>query len=236
MNEEEAFKAVFKEVFGTETDMNLEQAEKVLSYGISLPKPRKSVTGEIVYSMYEVDKYISEKEFRTIKSEGTIGNPTPINSLKDLEKVYKEIDTFLGNMAINSKNLTNSDQVLGSTNVYHSYDILSSKFIGFSSMLHSCEYMYGSKSSSDSSFCIRCQDSKMLNNCYEVSWSAKCSNSMFCHNSFDLRECMFCFHLASKQYCIGNRQYTKEEYMKVKKMVIEHLLKNNFKIKFFPTL
>ena len=179
---------------------------------------------------------MSEKETAKMVSEDTLMRPKEdIKSMKDIEKMYGELSSFLGSKTINASNVRDSDNVLGSTNVYLSQNILSSKYIGFSENCNSCEYVYGSKFMADSSFCIRCQDSS-LTNCFEVSWSAKCSNCFYCHNCFDLQDCMFCFHLASKQYCIANRQYTKEEYEKIKKMVIEHLLKNNFQVKFFPVL
>lgn len=237
MPDDEKFRAVCKEIFGVEVGLTMEEGAKLFSAGLSLPKPKKTVSGETVYSSIELPEYITYNEFEKLIEEDKHMRPHErISSISDIGKLCRGIDTFLGSKFINSKNIEKSDNVLGSTNVFMSEDILSSKFIGFSRSLNGCEYVYGSRQNSDSSFCIRIQDSKLLSNCFEVSWSAKCSNLLFCHDCFDLRDSMFCYHVASRQYCIANRQYSKEEYFKVRKMVVDHLLKNKFKVDFFPVL
>jgi hypothetical protein len=237
MSDDDKFRAVCKEVFGVELDITMEEGAKLFSQGMVLPKPRKSVGGETVYSSIDLPQYISFDEFGKMLSEEKIMLPhEKVSSVSDIKKLCKGIDTFLGSKFINSKNVEKSDNVLGSNNVFMSEDILSSKFIGFSHSLNGCEYVYGSRQCSDSSFCIRIQDSKLLSNCFETSWSAKCSNLLFCHDCFDLRDSMFCYHAASRQYCIANRQYTEQEYAKARKLIIDHLLKNKFKVDFFPVL
>ncbi len=237
MDENETFRAVCKEIFGQDIGLSLEEGEKVFAQGILLPPKRKTISGETVYTNYDAGKYVDFKNIEMSIREDTLMRKTAeIKSLEDLERFYRQVDTFLANKTINSKDCRMSDSVLGSMNVYHSLQVRSCKFVGFSQELQGCEYTYGSKSMADSSFCIRCQDSKLVNNCFEVSWSGKCSNCLYCHDCFDLRDCMFCFHIVSKQYCIANRQYTKEEYFRIKKKVVAHLLKNKFKMNFFPVL
>jgi hypothetical protein len=229
MNLEDSFRVVFREIFDIETDMTLDEAAKVFGDRIVFPSPRKTVNGNTVYSIIEADKYISANDMMSVDLEPK----EEIKSIKDVKKLYSGVCSVIGSKAINSSDYEKSDSILGSSNIYMSFNILSSKYIAFSNNLTGCEYVFGSRLCDDSSFCIRCYDSKLLNNCFEVSWSAKCSDSLFCHNCYGLRHCMFCFHLASKEYCIANRQYTKEEYFRIKKMVVGHLLKNDFKLDFY---
>ncbi len=231
MNLEESFQAVFLEIFGKETKMTLEEASKAFAYDISLPKPKKTASGNTVYSIGDYKKYVRDDEIANTEAQPSSGQ---IKSVTDIKKLYGEINTFLGSKSINSKEVEQSDNVLGSMNVFRCYNVGSCKNVGFSANLTGCEYTFGSVWNDDCSFCLRVQDSKLCSNCYECSWSGKCANCLYCHNCFDLRDCMFCFHLASKQYCIANRQYTKEEYFEAKKLVVEYLLKNGFRMPFFP--
>ncbi|MFA6528783.1 MAG: hypothetical protein WCT46_04550 [Candidatus Gracilibacteria bacterium] len=73
--------------------------------------------------------------------------------------------------------------------------------------------------------CIDC--SYMVENdemCYETyyAWNSYkaffcefirgCSNVWFCYDCFSSKDCFMCFNLRNKQYCIRNKQYSKEEY------------------------
>jgi hypothetical protein len=55
--------------------------------------------------------------------------------------------------------------------------------------------------------------------------------SQFCYHSKDLFGCV---GLNQKQYCIFNKQYTKEEYEKLVPKIIEHMQKTGEWGKFFP--
>ena len=55
--------------------------------------------------------------------------------------------------------------------------------------------------------------------------------SQFCYNSKDLFGCV---GLRNKQYCIFNKQYTKEEYEKLVPKIIDHMKKTGEWGKFFP--
>ncbi len=78
---------------------------------------------------------------------------------------------------------------------------------------------YGDKNCMDLSFCEECE------NCYQLTSSTKnydCNNCLNIHNcrnckySIDLlgcADCIFCSNLRHKQYCIENKQYSKEEYL-----------------------
>ena len=72
--------------------------------------------------------------------------------------------------------------------------------------------------------------------CYEISWwwqdsyqSAFCAMMYWCKNSYYLdlcfycKDCFLCVWLKNKQYCILNKQYTKEEYEKLVPQIIEKM-------------
>lgn len=65
---------------------------------------------------------------------------------------------------------------------------------------------------SESEFCYECVNCAK---CYNVNFSSfcnNCSDSYFLMDCRGCRNCFGCCNLRQKQYCIGNKQYTKEEY------------------------
>lgn len=84
-------------------------------------------------------------------------------------------------------------------------------------------YCYRVISVKDSQFCVFSYD---LQRCYDViywfdSYNIKyaidikrCKNSSFLFDCENLENCLLCWNLKNKKYCIANKQYTKEEYEK----------------------
>lgn len=50
----------------------------------------------------------------------------------------------------------------------------------------------------------------------------------------DIQDCFGCFGLSKKQYCIFNKQYTKEEYEVLREKIIDHMKKMGEYGEFFP--
>ena len=70
--------------------------------------------------------------------------------------------------------------------------------------------------------------------------SAYCMASHYCHDTFYSDQCnhskhlFACSSLTHKEYCIFNKQYSKEEYEKLKGEIIEHMKKTGEYGQFFP--
>ncbi len=61
-----------------------------------------------------------------------------------------------------------------------------------------------------------CYDVVNCHKCYQVSFSLDCegcSNVLFSKGCVNCTDCIGCVNLKNKQYCIFNKQYSKEEYM-----------------------
>ena len=61
------------------------------------------------------------------------------------------------------------------------------------------------------------------------------TDSYYCDMCFGAQDCLGCFGLKQKQYCILNKQYTKEEYLKLKAKIIEHMRKTKEWGEYFPS-
>jgi len=111
-----------------------------------------------------------------------------------------------------------------------SHYCIDSSYVGFSKYLAYCfwpresEYVFGSVLLFSSDFCINCYYSTNLTRCFELDNCDHCSDSYFCHNCENLKDCMFCFNTKSKRYAIGNVEVGKEEYERIKKLILGDIL------------
>lgn len=64
-------------------------------------------------------------------------------------------------------------------------------------------------------------------NCSYIFWSENCLDSSYLFNCLDVKNSLGCVDLAHKQYCILNRQFTKEEYEKVSGEIFSELAKSD---------
>jgi hypothetical protein len=60
------------------------------------------------------------------------------------------------------------------------------------------------------------------------------TDSCYCDMCFSAQDCFGCFGLKQKQYCILNKQYSKEEYFSLREKIIEHMRKTKEWGEYFP--
>jgi hypothetical protein len=61
------------------------------------------------------------------------------------------------------------------------------------------------------------------------------SDSYYCDMCFGIRECFGCFGLKKKEYCILNKQYSKEDYFILKEKIIAHMRETKEWGEYFPS-
>jgi hypothetical protein len=170
------------------------------------------------------NRQLSKEEYEKIMQEFFIGN------YKIQERFKKEFIELSKNSICRFAMITNSTNCVGdiirnSKNTDYSFSILdaeNSKYIFFSNSItkdcydlfwtgrnQSCyEITDGGSGSSNIMF------STVVNSSYDVRYSFSLENSK---NMFG------CVGLKNKQYCILNKQYTKEEYEKLIPKIIKHM-------------
>ncbi len=67
-------------------------------------------------------------------------------------------------------------------------------------------YCYNTDFSYDCLYCFKCYKLQYAFNCRD------CIESIFLYDCRNVQNCFMCWNLRNKQYCIRNKQYTKEEY------------------------
>lgn len=75
----------------------------------------------------------------------------------------------------------------------------------------------------DSEFCINCYDVVKAKRCFEVDSSSNCGDCYYCHNIEGCEECILCFNVKGMRYAVLNQQLPKEEYLRIKRMLLDYL-------------
>lgn len=131
---------------------------------------------------------------------------------------FRELQKEVPRISLVSKNSTNAEyanhsggnkNVFLSSVIWYCENIYYSNWLMYSQDCFDCTYIYKdtqvSYELSTSRDCYNCNYSNLLFDCAD------------CYFGFDLRgckNCFMCWNLRHKEYCIENRQYSKEEYQK----------------------
>jgi len=122
-----------------------------------------------------------------------------------------------------------------SSNLQYCFDVKKSEHSKYAFTGYGLEHCYDiSFTGASSRFCVDCLT---LSSCEEVRFSHllnDCSNicySEFCFSSYDL---FGCNGLRRAEYCILNKQYSKDEYHQLKARIIEHMQSTGEWGEFFP--
>jgi len=101
---------------------------------------------------------------------------------------------------------------------------LHSKHSGISSIVTDSEYCFGGYIRMlECQFCVSCNNLTKCSGCFECDSCFSCRNCLFCHNCENVEEGILCFNLKGARYAILNQQVSKEEYMRVKRMLLDYV-------------
>lgn len=223
----EIINKIFNSIFDKNNSFSLEELLEKYAFDIKLPKQvNDSVTNEITWAdSINSGKFITNKNMEIKDSkDGWMLPKREIKNLQELIDIWNSINLTTTERVYDSINVCKSDTIYRSENVYRCTDCSESKNIIYCDSCMNCNYTLASSRSSNCDFCIRTDDSKDCSNSYNVICSNKVKNSLFIQDCFDLYECMFCSHIATKKYCIANMQFEEEEYYEIKKTIIEWIL------------
>lgn len=133
-----------------------------------------------------------------------------IQSFAQLKSSLPKPATF----SLGNENSDYTSYVYNSSNCYFCFDCTACK---------NCLYCFDCVRLVDCVDCDFCVDSELLYSCldcfkaYHSTYLDYCSrvyDSHFCWDCSDSHDLFGCTHVKNKQYCIFNRQYAKEEYLK----------------------
>lgn len=162
----------------------------------------------------EAEYHAAVQIYKNLPAEKVLG------MLEELKKRYPVTQT---NEAHN-ENSSYGNYVYFNKNCYLCFDAAHNE---------ECSYLYDSfynKTSYDLTYsaqnnqlCYEVVESGNLFNCNYAVYCNGCNDSSFIFNCKNVKDCLGCISLANKQYCILNRQLTKEDYDRVKTEFLSQL-------------
>jgi len=217
---------IFKEVFGRENPYSLDELQEKFAFDVPKAHQIKCSLSKInTWSFSQEGKIASQKAIaERFQKDEWVRKARRLSTIKDVLEAWEEINYITGEKYLNSQDVASSDGIYNSSLIYQSVSVFDSKNILFSYKIFDSNYLLACRDDSSCTLGIRLKESLFCSQGFEISWSNKVSKSMFLHDCFDLHECLFCSHLRSKKYCIANMQFEKEEYFRLKKMVIDWIL------------
>ena len=135
---------------------------------------------------------------------------------------------------INSENAS-GDYIFWAKNCQNCYDILQAEDCRNVSIGVNAKDCYG---------CIGVPNSKLMYEstaspentnmiCCACIWPPS-DNLLYCYSSVQSHNCFGCVSAKQNEYCILNKQYTKEQYEELVPKIIEHMIKNGERWEFLP--
>lgn len=219
---------IFQAIFAQDSPYTLDQLKTKFASDIQLPQLVKdSTTGEPTYSaMPNAKNYITDANSgKWGESKGWLLPKRDIHGIKDILQAWQEINYITTERAYDSDNVTASDPIYHSQNVYNSTNCGSCKNIIFCDGTYDSESAIACQRSTGINFCLRADDSNTCSNSYHIICSAKISNSLFIQDASNLHECIFCSHINNQKYCIANMQFTEKEYFQLKPKIVQWILR-----------
>ncbi|MBU1018971.1 MAG: hypothetical protein ABII07_00480 [Patescibacteria group bacterium] len=184
---------------------------------------------------YFFNEKLSKEEYEKKLKELNTGNIETINWTRNTfakKKAEQQIHQYYnGN---NNQDVT-GDHIVGCKNCIDCYD---------SGDLEDCAYLIFSFKSKDCfdghvvvDKCELCSETVSTINQYNTqftfcSWYSK--NSQYLDHCVSCKDCFACSGLKNAQYCVFNKQYTREEYEELRARIIEYMKRTGEYGEFFP--
>ncbi|MFA6489211.1 MAG: hypothetical protein WCT52_00855 [Candidatus Micrarchaeia archaeon] len=238
---ETAFRSITKVLLGQELS-GMQSYGAWLERDVRMPTSHKSALSDqmVVLSFFS---FFKETKDRVIKLEEGARLGEKSISREDAHKLClsnaPEILRSIKLYAAESKVGDNVEVEGAGQHGYSSFccngdSFVYSKYCAYTMWPRSSEYIFGSDFIFSSKFCLKCYNSVNLSRCFEVSQSVSCSDCYFCHNCENVRDSMFCFNAKNLKFAIGNREYPREEYMRIKALALKEISGTLLRDKTYP--
>lgn len=171
------------------------------------------------------NRQLAESEYREqIKKFKSLPREKVLAFVEGLKKRFPLTQTVGGN----NENTTYGNYIHFDKNCYLCFDAAYDE---------NCAYLYDSfycKTSYDLTYVAlgteltyQAVDSATLFNCSFAVHASNCQDSTYLFNCFNVKNSLGCVGLRNKEYCILNRQFTKEEYEKLSSQIISQINATN---------
>ncbi len=183
------------------------------------------------------NKQVTKEEYDEFRKNLDLGSYDVLQeSIQKFEALKREM-TVKFYYGVQNENVT-GNYICNSRNCAGVYEVMDCEDVSYSNNLEiqakDCmDHSYWGANSTQTYECQACgYDINFLRFC-NLCWGG-CSNLTYCDQSFSTQDSFGCISLKKKQYCILNKQYTKEEYEALMPRIIEHMKQTGEWGEFFP--
>lgn len=182
--------------------------------------------------MYKNQRYAKEEYFAILENYA-------LHTYAGQEKAKKEFEEWKHTQNIESQFMINTTDCIGSALI----DSYNAKYCYTARRLHNVKYFENGNDIKDGYDMLVGGENEL---CYEgitpdndrlalfTIFSYKCSDITYCEHCFGSSNLFGCSGLRQAEYCILNKQYSKEEYYTLRGKIIEHMKKTGEWGEFFP--
>lgn len=184
-------------------------------------------------------RFISNDE-REAYSAKLKGAALSINDLKDIDSVVAALSEkicYAGNIIIgNCQAVESSDSVSNSFFVLGSSEIYDSKYIAYSDAMRYGEYVFGSNWIGETKFAIKNYETFKVLRCFESLSIGTSSDCYYVARMNGCQSCLFSFNQKNKSYLIGNLEFSRGEYAKLRGKLVDEIRQDLERKKEVPTI
>lgn len=227
-----AFASATKLVLGAELGPITRYEKWLQRYGLPIKRVR-SVSGGLTHRVEKIPgiKDVPQERFMGDAEALEAGREKKLEperyTLEGLRAGLSEIAYFTHEMRSGqSTGIVDTPITYSSHDIYKVFDSTESRHCGCTfAPVGGCEYVFGGKYRMlKSKFCINCYEPVDLASCFEVDSSYSSTNCYFCHNVENVDGGIFCFNVKGKRYAVGNTEVGKEEFMRIKKILLDYVV------------
>jgi len=173
---------------------------------------------------YIFNQPYTAREYAQKKNELKLWNPIVRQELAaKLDTLKKEIPHRY--MQSNQVENVSGNYVYQSKNVLDSYYADRSEDCRFVAQVVDLKNCYDNNYTEENEFCYEYLGAYQVRNVLFSKFCNRVENCLYCDSCFHGHDLFGCISVRNKNYCILNKQYSKEEYEKLLPKIIEHMMK-----------
>ena len=176
---------------------------------------------------------LSKDAYETMVND-VLGSHATFESMKQEYRALLERKIWKAANIIQSEDCS-GDYIENSRHCHHCYDMTDSQDCGYVQVgVNAKDCWHCSNIYLKPELCYETLGTIEAYNCAYCLYVFHSQNMLYCEHCYSCLDCFGCSGLRRKQYCIFNKQYAKEEYVKIVPMIIEKMKLRKEWGQFFP--
>jgi len=187
-------------------------------YSEPLRKEKSALSGQDAYFS---SHYAKGCQFALFEEKAQLRElKLPVSALRDIDSIRQsmgEIAYYAGSKVLgNSSNCAGSDNVIDSSFVLDSHEILTSAYVAYSELTINSKHLFGCSSIGDSQFCVNACEFSNAARVFESVDVYDSRDVYYCYYCRNCADCLFSLNQHSKRHLIGNVLFEKNKYLEMK--------------------